>query len=143
MSKLEIELVPDGCWYSNLRTVLPKKVWEKIRTDAKLRSNGKCTICEKKTDRLEAHEKWSYNEETAVQKLEDVIAVCHDCHSAIHMERTALKGDVIRAEDHYMKVNNCSYSQMKKDRSNANLLHQRRNRIEWKLDVSWLKNFTE
>ena len=61
MSKLEIELVPDGCWYSNLRTVLPKKVWEKIRTDAKLRSNGKCTICEKKTDRLEAHEKWSYN----------------------------------------------------------------------------------
>ena len=143
MSKLEIELVPDGCWYSNLRTVLPKKVWEKIRTDAKLRSNGKCTICEKKTDRLEAHEKWSYNEETAVQKLENVIAVCHDCHSAIHMERTALKGDVIRAEDHYMKVNNCSYSQMKKDRSNANLVHQRRNRIEWKLDVSWLKNFTE
>ena len=143
MKKLWIELVPDGCWYSNLRTVLPKKVWDMIRNDAKARAGNKCAICGKENTRLEAHEKWSYDEKSRVQKLEDVVSVCHDCHSAIHMERTALLGDIERAENHYMKVNKCSYSQMKKDRSEANELHQKRNRIDWIADTSWLKRFLE
>ena len=110
-----------------------------IRKDAIKTSNEKCAICGRKAQRLEAHERWSYNEETGVQKLETVIAVCKDCHSAIHMERTQLYGDIERAENHYMKVNNCSYAEMKKDRSEANLVHQRRNRIDWQTDTSFLK----
>ena len=106
MKKINIELVPDSCWYSNLRSALEPKMWEIIKKDAKSRANGRCSICGKKTTRLEAHEKWSYDEEKGVQKLEDVISICHDCHSAIHMERTQLFGDIIRAEEHYMKVNN-------------------------------------
>ena len=35
MRKLNIELVPDGCWYSNLRSALPPKLWEIIKKDAK------------------------------------------------------------------------------------------------------------
>lgn len=143
MRKLKIELVPDGCWYSNLRTALPKKLWDIIREDAKKRAGYKCAVCGRKVQRLEAHEQWSYDEGKGVQKLEDVIAVCHDCHSAIHMERTSLLGDIERAENHYMKVNACSYSEMKKDRSEANEIHKRRNRIEWSADTSWLKKFTE
>ena len=43
--KLEIELVPDNCWYLNLRTALPKKLWDLIRLDAKKRAGYKCAIC--------------------------------------------------------------------------------------------------
>lgn len=143
MKKLNIELVPDGCWYSNLRSALPPKMWEVIKKDAKSRANGYCAICGKKTERLEAHEQWSYDEEKCIQKLEDVISICHDCHSAIHMERTQLFGDIARAEEHYMKVNNCTYAQMKQDRSSANTDHKRRNNIEWITDTSWLNKFTK
>ncbi len=143
MRKLQIELVPDGCWYYNLRTALPRKVWDMIRFDAKKRSGERCSICGRKATRLEAHEQWSYDEKKGVQKLEDVIAVCHDCHSAIHMERTSLLGDIERAENHYIRVNGCTYAEMKKDRSEANETHKRRSRIEWVTDTSWLKRFTE
>ena len=141
--KLEIELVPDSCWHLNLRTALPKKVWEMIKLDAKKRANYKCAICGKKTPRLEAHEKWSYDEKTGIQKLEDVISICHDCHQAIHIERTTLFGDIEKTEDHYMKVNNCTYVEMKKDRAIANQINERRNKIEWQTDTSWLLRFTE
>ena len=142
--RLEFELVPDGCWYSNLRTILNKAQWDYIKAYAKEKANGKCMICGKKTERLEAHEKWSYNIKTATQKLEDVIAVCHDCHSAIHIGRTSLKGNLERAEDHYIKVNGISFAQMKSDLKKANEEHKKRNLVpEWKLDLTWLKHFIE
>lgn len=142
--KLEFEMVPDSCWYSNLRSILSKKQWDYIKADAKRRANGKCMICGKKTDRLEAHEKWSYNEKTQTQKLEDIVAVCSDCHSVIHIGRTQLKGNEERAEEHYMKVNNCSYAEYRKNLGKANELHRRLNLVpEWKLDLTYLKRYID
>lgn len=142
--KLEFEMVPDSCWYSNLRSILSKKQWDYIKADAKKRANGKCMICGKKTDRLEAHERWSYNEKTQTQKLEDIVAVCSDCHSVIHIGRTQLKGNEERAEEHYMKVNNCSYAEYRKNLGKANELHRRLNLVpEWKLDLTYLKRYID
>lgn len=142
--KLEFEMVPDGCWYSNLRSILSKKQWDYLKLDAKRRASGKCMICGKKTDRLEAHEKWSYNEKTKTQKLEDIVAVCKDCHSVIHIGRTQLKGDEERAEKHYMEVNNCSYAEYRRNLGKANELHKRLNLVpEWKLDLTYLKRYIE
>ena len=47
MRKLNFELVPDGCWYSNLRTILSKKQWDFLKAYAKEQSGGKCAICGK------------------------------------------------------------------------------------------------
>ena len=88
--KLNFEIVPTGAWNNNLRAVLSKKGWDFIRKDAYARAGGKCSICNRPVKRLEAHERWSYNAETRVQKLVDVIAVCHACHSVIHIGRTQL-----------------------------------------------------
>ena len=140
--KLKFELVPDGCWYSNLRSILPKTEWGKIKKDAKTRANGSCSICGKKTDKLDAHEVWSYDLENGIQKLENVIAVCKDCHSVIHIGYTQLKGNIERAEAHYMKVNACTYSEYRQELNKANILHKDRNKVsEWKLDATWLKRF--
>ena len=101
-------------------------------------------ICGNKTDRLEAHERWSYNEKTQTQKLEDIVAVCSDCHSVIHIGRTQLKGNEERAEEHYMKVNNCSYAEYRKNLGKANELHRRLNLVpEWKLDLTYLKRYID
>ena len=143
MRKLEIELVPDGCFKSNLRNILSKAQWDFIKNDAKKRSNGKCSICGKSYGRLDAHEKWSYDVKLGVQKLEDVITVCADCHGAIHMNRSQLFSNAEKIENHYMKINGCTYSEMRADMGKANKLQQERNQVaEWKLDVTWLKRYT-
>ncbi len=143
MKKLEIELIPDGCFKSNLRNVLPKNLWDYIKKDAKMRSNGKCSICGKASNRLDTHERWSYDIEKGVQKLEDVIAVCPLCHGAIHMNRSQLFSNAEKIEEQYMKVNGCSYSEMRKDMGIANEIQKQRNNVaEWRLDITWLKRYT-
>ena len=142
MRKLEFDMIPDGCWKYNLRNILSKRLWDFIKTDAKKRAQDKCRICGKVHKRLEAHEKWKYDEKNGVIILDDVLAICPDCHKAIHIGRTALTGDVKKIEDHYMKVNSCSYAEMKEDLRKANEVHRRRNQVdEWKMDISWLKRF--
>lgn len=140
--KLDFELVPDGCWYSNLRSILSKKQWDFLKADAKDRANGHCAICGVKTNKLDAHERWSYDIESKTQKLEDIIAVCKDCHSVIHIGFTQLKGNEERAEKHFMKVNNCSYVDYRNALGKANELHKIRNQVsEWKLDLTYLKRY--
>ena len=138
--KLSFEPVPDECWWSNLRSALPKDVWDKIRYDAYARAKGRCTICGAYTRRLEAHEKWSYDEKRKVQKLEDVTALCKSCHEVKHIGRTCLMGRGDDAMEHFMKVNACTQSEYHAALGAANERHKRLNEVEgWTTDISWLK----
>lgn len=137
--KLNFELVPDSCWYSNLRSLLRPQQWDVVRRDAYAKANGRCRICGRAVRRLEAHERWTYNEETHTQILSDVTAICSDCHAVIHIGRTQLTGGEEKASQWFMKVNNCSYADYRAALGQANEDHRRRNRIpEWKLDLTWL-----
>lgn len=137
--KLNFELVPDSCWYSNLRSELPPEAWDRIRKKAYARADGRCMICGAPCTRLEAHEQWSYDEDNAVQRLENVVAVCRACHEVIHIGRTQLMGREREASEHFMKVNGCTYAEYRAALGKANEDHRRRNRIpEWKLDVGKL-----
>ena len=141
---LNFELVPDSCWYSNLRSILSPAQWDVVRREAYSRAGGKCMICGAPVKRLEAHEQWSYDEEKHIQKLENVVAICKSCHEVIHIGRTQLMGGEERACAHYMKVNGCSYAEYRKALGEANAAHRRRNQVpEWKLDLSYLKKFTK
>lgn len=140
--KLNFELVPDSCWYSNLRSILSPAQWNVVRKEAYARANSRCAICGTPANRLEAHEQWEYDEENNIQKLKNVVAVCKDCHSVIHIGRTSLMGGEERAAEHFMKVNGCSYAEYRKALGEANEAHRRRNLVpEWKLDLSYLKKF--
>ncbi|MBR4943618.1 MAG: HNH endonuclease [Clostridia bacterium] len=139
--KLTFELVPEECWYCNLRSILKAKDWDTVRRDAYARANGRCMICGRPAKRLEAHEKWSYDEERAVQKLEDVVALCHNCHEVKHISRTQLIGRGAEAMEHFMKVNKCSQMEYHSALGEANEEYFRRNRVEgWSTDISWLES---
>lgn len=139
--KLTFEMVPEECWYSNLRSILKPKDWDIVRRDAYTRANGRCCICGRRTNRLEAHEKWSYNEENALQKLEDVIALCHACHEVKHISRTQLIGRGAEAMEHFMRVNQCAQMDFHAALSEANEEYFRRNHVVgWVTDISWLEN---
>ena len=138
--KLEFELVPEECWGYSLYHKLSPKDWDKVRKDAYKRAGYKCRICGAK-GRLEAHEKWSYDEKNALQKLEDVLALCHACHEVKHISRTQMMGRGMDAMEHFMKVNNCSQMQFHEALQEANEEYLRRNKVEgWVTDITWLKN---
>lgn len=140
--KLNFELVPDSCWYSNLRSLLSPAQWDAVRKRAYARAGGRCMICGAPSKRLDAHEEWEYDEVNAVQRLKRIVAVCPACHDVIHIGRTQLKGDARAAEEHFIKVNGCTYAQMRAALGRANEDHRRRNFVpEWKLDISALADY--
>lgn len=138
--KLDFEFVPEECWYSNLRSVLSQADWDRVRKDAYARAKGRCTVCGAR-GRLEAHEKWSYDDKLALQKLEDVVALCSACHAVKHVSRSYLvgKGDEVAAQ--FMKVNGVSQMEYHEALGAANEGYRKRNAVEgWATDVSWLKD---
>ncbi|MBQ8291436.1 MAG: HNH endonuclease [Clostridia bacterium] len=139
--KLKIELVPEACWYANLRSVLKPADWDKVRKDAYRRAGYRCTVCGA-SGRMEAHERWSYDEKLALQKLEDVTALCHSCHEVTHIARAQLVGRSAEAMEHFMRINQCSQMEFHAELARVNEEYLRRNKIEeWTTDISWLKKF--
>lgn len=139
--KLNFELVPDSCWYSNLRSLLTKEQWDAVRKRVYARANGRCMICGAPSARLEAHERWEYDDEEGVQRLADIVAVCRPCHEVIHIGRTQLMGREREASEHFMKVNGCTYAEYRRALGQANAAHRERSRREWRLDIGKLKDF--
>jgi len=136
--RLGFEMVPEECWRANLRSWLLPAQWDIVRRDAYARAGGRCMICGARS-RLEAHERWSYDDERRLQKLETVIAVCHACHEVIHISRTQLTGRGMEAMEHFMKVNGCSQSEFHLALEEANREYIERNKVEgWVTDIRWL-----
>ena len=135
--KLRFGLVPDGCWRANLRSALPKALWDKLRKAAYARAGGRCAVCGR-AGRLEAHEVWEYDDEKHIQKLAGIIAVCPACHQVIHIGRTSLLGKEKEAQAHFMKVNGCTQSEYHAALGEANRIHAERSRHEWTTDLSAL-----
>ena len=142
--KLDFEIMPSGAFGNNLRTVLSKSAWDFIRRDAYSRANGRCAICGRPVKRLEAHEKWEFDKDKKVQKLVDVIGICHACHSVIHIARTQVLGFEDEAIKHFKKVNNCDYQGYINALSKATKISVDLYTVDsWALDLDWLKRYIE
>ena len=138
--KLDFEFVPEECWGYSLYHKLSKEDWDKVRKDAYRRAGYKCCICGAKGV-LEAHEKWRYDDGKALQKLEDVLALCHGCHEVKHISLAYQRGRGLDAMEHFMKVNGCSQMEYHEALGKANEKYLERNKVEgWTTDVSWLKD---
>ena len=148
--KLQIDLIPATSFGCNLRGMMKRSKWDIIRHAIYEKQNNCCAICGAvkgfDCERLNAHEVWEYNEDDEIQKLVDIIAVCDNCHNCIHYGRTEkiaftewkfwLIDETIK---HYMKINNCSEEQFKKDYAKAWDTWLKRSSHNWTLDISHLK----
>ena len=142
--KLTIELVPTTCWFSNVRTLLPKKSWDKLRKESYAKANNKCEICgdhgKKQGSRhfVECHEIWDYNQKNRTQKLTGLISLCPRCHMVKHFGRTTVIGKQAIAMSHMEKVNKWNHKQVVKYLAEVFTLHNERSKFKWKLDIEIL-----
>lgn len=141
--RLTIELVPRSSWMNNVRAVLTAKQWDSLRRIVADKAWNVCEICGGVGPKhpVECHEIWKYNEKTGIQKLEGMIALCPDCHSVKHFGFARISGKEEQTLKHFMKVNGLKKKEAEKAILAAFELWAKRSTLEWKLDLSVLKEY--
>lgn len=138
--KLSIELVPETCFNSNLRSILKKSEWDKIRRKVYALAGNKCEICGA-SGRLEAHEIWDYDDINKVQKLVGLISLCSPCHLVKHIGFAQLQGKEEIAIMHLMKINNINRKEAEEYINKELKIWEERSKYEWKQNISYLEEF--
>lgn len=141
--RLEIELVPKTCWWSNVRSNITPSEWEKCKRFVKERSGDRCEICGGKGARwpVECHEIWDYTLEGPnlhIQRLVGLEALCPRCHEVKHIGRAIATGNGPRAIEHLARVNGISLEDSEEHAMEAYYVWEERSKHPWKLDVSFL-----
>jgi len=141
--KLSIELVPRTCFYKNLRAILSRTDWEKIRKQILLRTNNICEICSGKSINrtLDCHETWEFDELTKTQKLKEIRGLCEKCHEVKHIGLAQLKGNFNRARKHFININNISEQEADELIRNAFLKWELLSKYNWNLDTTNVATF--
>jgi hypothetical protein len=138
---LTIELVPKSSWMDNVRSVLTQSQWDIIKKSVYSEAWYICQICGGvgPNHPVEAHEIWTYNDKSLIQKLEGMIALCPNCHMVKHIGLAQINNKFDLAVQHFMKVNACSKKACLKYIKDSFKLWLERSNKKWTLDLSFLK----
>ena len=106
-ARLTVELVPISCWFSNLRSELPPQDWDRLRRRVYRDAGYRCQTCGGRGAQhpVEAHELWTYDDHTHIQRLAGVIALWPACHEVKHIGFAGQRGHGQRAAAHLAHVN--------------------------------------
>lgn len=140
-AKLEIELVPQTCWCSNVRNHITKKQWEMVKESVAKKAGDKCEICGGRGRKwaTECHEIWGYGDAVRMQTLLGLIALCPDCHIAKHFGMARIRGKDKQAMWHMCRVNGWTIEQGV-DHVNAQFdVWKERSTHEWSVDLSFMQ----
>ena len=132
--KLQIELVPGSCFYSNVRSILKKGQWDEIRRAVYGKFGNKCAICGGVGPKwpVECHEVWMYDDVALTQTLGYMQALCPACHHVKHM---GLHPDSF---SRFVTFNGLDRSVAVLIRQAVFKQHSARSRKEWGLNVGHL-----
>lgn len=141
--RLTIELVPESCWFSNVRSNVSQEEWDRLRR-ATYRSAGYiCEICGGRGHNhpVECHEKWFYDDENKIQRLIGLLALCPDCHEVKHFGLANKKGRTNEALAQLSKVNGWSIQKAEEYVDEQFHIWLERSKHSWILDVTWLEQY--
>lgn len=138
---IKIQLIPASASGLNLRNKLKKEEWRHVSRVVRFAFNGICEYCgvQYNPAELHAHEEWKFDKKRRRMRLKDIVGICPLCHGAVHIGRTKAvcgEAEFVKAANHYMFVNECSYEQFGADLRKAYKKCEKRGHIKWKLDVS-------
>lgn len=142
--RLFVDLVPRSAWFSNLRSELTPAEWDLARRKTYRNAGMLCQACGGKgpTHPVEAHERWHFCEETAVQTLTGIDALCPACHEATHYGLARVRGREAFARAQLKKVNGWTDREINAHVAKAMDAYVRRTEIEdWTLDARWLLDY--
>ncbi|MGH3867230.1 MAG: DUF5710 domain-containing protein [Pseudonocardiaceae bacterium] len=142
-SGLFVDLVPSSCWFTNVRSCVVPKDWERLRRMIISRAGRRCEACGQTEDpstkrSLEAHERWVYDQPAGVQALRRLICLCTPCHTVTHFGLAEVNGRDEEARAHLRTVTGMTDQQARLHIDNASAVWQARSGRTWTLDLSML-----
>ncbi|MGH3790326.1 MAG: DUF5710 domain-containing protein, partial [Pseudonocardiaceae bacterium] len=140
---LFVDLVPASCWFTNVRSCVVGKDWERLRRMITGRAGGRCEACGRAGDPaarrwLEAHERWAYDCGGGVQTLRRLVCLCTGCHTATHYGLAQVSGKADQALAHLCTVTGMSEQDAQAHVRDAVAVWEWRSARRWILDVSLL-----
>lgn len=140
---LFVDLVPSSCWFSNVRSCVDQRDWERLRRMITNRADQRCEVCRRGQDRearrwLEAHERWAYDDSNNVQALRRLICLCTDCHTTTHFGLASINGKTTVAFKHLCTITGLPADEVSQHIDAAFALWRRRSGTAWELDLSIL-----
>ena len=139
--KLQIELVPASCLWSNVRSNVGEDHWSHIRRIVFEKANFLCEICAGRGRRhpVECHDVWVFEKHSLTQRLHSFQALCPYCHEVKHLGLTGLRGNGKRAFARFVKLNQLDEQRAVKIENALFKQWEIRSDYYWKLDISHLK----
>jgi len=140
--KVRMQLIPETSWYFNLRKVMLKADWDKLRRQVYAYFQHQCASCRRGHMQLHAHEVWKFNQRSKVQKLVRLVCLCELCHGVEHMGHTEMVGGSYqgRVLRHAIHTLGWTHKQFWARREAAFSKWQQRNRYDWKVDFGPYKH---
>jgi hypothetical protein len=145
--KPSIRMVPGPLWGMNLRRMLPKSHWNKIRQNLIAECGLKCQTCgkvETESSRIYAHEEWAYEttRSPAIARLVSLKLSCWHCHAVEHFGATGnmvLSGELTEraVEDtihHFCRLNQVGREAFQTYLADAKAEWMRLSELKWKID---------
>lgn len=148
--RVRFDMLPSEVWGSNLRTILTRTEWDRLRMQVCEMAGNKCQLCGGSVtsprgdrNRPDCHERWSFEalgEGRGVQRLVQLVALCPECHQTQHLGRAQLEGllDVVRQR--VAELNGWSDQEVEADMHRAADRYRALAGFAWDLDLSVLSN---
>ncbi len=145
--KPSIRMVPGPLWGMNLRRMLPKSRWQKIRHGLIQERGLRCQTCRKtemQSKRIFAHEEWEY-EATSSPAVAHLRGLTSNCWHGRAVQHFGATGNMVRSgeltaqaiEDtieHFCRVNQVSRDAFNAHRAEARAEWTRFSKMKWKGD---------
>lgn len=133
-------LVPSPLWGKNLRAILSKDDWDRVRRHAYEEAGRRCRVCGGCGPQwpVEADEGFAYDDDALTHTLMGVIGLCPTCHEVRHWGKTIMKGREEAAFDHLRRVNGWSEEAAISAIDEAFEMWEWRSSRSWKSDYSWV-----
>lgn len=134
----KLELIPISARKQNIRTLTNKSAWRRLQSITFTRANFQCQVCGARPEkgRLHCHESWQYDDETWVQKIGSLVALCDECHEVVHIDLAADLGHGSRAYERLRLISKLPAPLIDEDLWERFLLQKRRSEHDWKIDIS-------
>ncbi|MGH3803928.1 MAG: DUF5710 domain-containing protein, partial [Pseudonocardiaceae bacterium] len=142
-SGLFVDLVPESCWFTNVRSCVIPRDWFRIRKMVYGRAGNRCEACGAAPNtgsgvRMEAHERWLYDDATRTQYLRRLICLCAPCHLATHFGFAEVTGRRELALAQLRTVTGCTADQAVQHIKDAVVWWQSRSAVDWTLNLRML-----
>lgn len=144
---LFVDPVPSSSWFTNVRSAVDQRDWDRIRRMIYRRAHERCEACGAGRNPdgrrwLEAHERWTYLRAQPsgrlVQRLVRLVCLCTMCHQATHFGHAQVTGQEHEALAHLCHVNGWTERQAWAHVDAAAAKWQARSEHVWELDLSML-----